>query len=131
MVAIHYPEDLSLSLACSPLGIADTYVSRDVGAFLNFLISAHTVGDRHCSRAPQNLHPSQTVCMCMHGDEVEQRRIWHHLILMSNDVMQDSHKAIAQVLGNITYTEVVVSSAGLAALSCTDLYVLSHRYQRM
>lgn len=31
--------------------------------------------------------------------------------------MQQSCEAIAQVLGNVTYTEVVVSSAGLAALS--------------
>lgn len=45
--------------------------------------------------------------------------------------MQDAHKAMAQVLGNVTYTEVVVSSAGLAALSCTDLNVPSHRCQRM
>lgn len=31
--------------------------------------------------------------------------------------MQGSRKAVARVLGNVTYTEVVVSSAGLAALS--------------
>lgn len=31
--------------------------------------------------------------------------------------MQESHNAMAQVLGNVTYTEVVVSSTGLATLS--------------
>lgn len=46
---------------------------------------------------------------------------WHgikrHLLLTSNNVIQELHKAVAHVLGNVTYTEVVVNSAGLAALS--------------
>lgn len=37
------------------------------------------------------------------------------VVLMRNYIMQGSH--MAQVLGNVTYTEVVVSSAGLATLS--------------
>lgn len=40
-----------------------------------------------------------------------------HLLLTSNSIIQELHKAMAHVLGNVTYTEVVVNSAGLAALS--------------
>lgn len=36
---------------------------------------------------------------------------------MTNDIIHKTYKVMAQVLGNVTYTEVVVSSAGLAALS--------------
>lgn len=50
----------------------------------------------------------------MHGDGVSSEESSGLMIMM---IWYYAHKAIAQVLGNVTYAEVVVSSAGLAALS--------------
>lgn len=44
-------------------------------------------------------------------------RLWHHPAIMSRGIMQEFNGAKEQVLGNAAHAEVVVSRAGLAALS--------------
>lgn len=116
------------SLSCSPLGIVDTYVWRDVGAFLNFLISISAVNSITVLsvhwRLPlflwiKDIHP-KTNCMLVNTYG------WNKQLgsLASSGFNEQWHYTgsfmkpwYSHVLGNVTYTEVVVNSAGLATLS--------------